>query len=111
MAADVLIRVFAVILLVAANAFFVAAEYALISVRETRIQQMMDASRKGARTVWKLHQRMDEVLSAVQLGVTLASLGLGWIGQATLADIIRRAIADIPHATLYAHSVAIVIAF
>jgi CBS domain containing-hemolysin-like protein len=111
MAGYVLVRVFAVVLLVAANAFFVAAEFALVSVRDTRIQQLIDAHRVGARTVRKLHERMDELLSAVQLGVTLASLGLGWVGEATLASLIQSAIVGVAHAMVYAHSVAIVAAF
>ncbi|MGI9104141.1 MAG: hemolysin family protein [Terriglobales bacterium] len=111
MAGYVLLRIFAVLLLVAANAFFVAAEFALVSLRDTRIQQLIEARRIGARTVLRLHERMDELLSAVQLGVTLASLGLGWMGEATLADVIQSAIGGIPHARAYAHGVSIPIAF
>ena len=72
----VVLRIVAVVLLVAANAFFVAAEYALVSVRETRLSQMIAAHRIGARTVQKLHQKLDLVLNAVQFGVTVSSLGL-----------------------------------
>ncbi len=111
MAGYVLLRVFAVLLLVAVNAFFVAAEFALVSVRETRLQQLIDAHRVGARTVRKLHERMDELLSAVQLGVTLASLGLGWMGEATLAAVILAGIGSVAYAKLYAHTLAIIIAF
>jgi magnesium and cobalt exporter, CNNM family len=111
MAGYVLVRLFAVLLLVAANAFFVAAEFALVSVRDTRIQQLIDTHRIGARTVRKLHERMDELLSAVQLGVTLASLGLGWFGEGTLAAAIQPAIAGIPHAALYSHAIAAPVAF
>ena len=111
MAAYVLLRVLAVLLLIAANAFFVAAEFALVSVRETRIVQLIEARRIGARTVQRLHQRMDEMLSAVQLGVTLASLGLGWIGEPTVAAILLPAFHDLPHAAVYAHGFAIALAF
>lgn len=107
----VLLRVFLVILLVAANAFFVAAEFALVSVRDTRVQQLVAARRIGARTVQKLHQRLDEVLSAVQFGITLASLGLGWVGEATLAHILQGVIGKVPHATVYAHGIALTLAF
>jgi len=61
----VLLRLMGVILLVAANAFFVAAEYALVSIRDTRIEQLIAARRIGARTVQKLHQKLDEVLNGV----------------------------------------------
>ncbi len=111
MAGYVLLRVLAILLLVAANAFFVAAEFALVRVRDTRIQQLIETRRVGARTVQKLHQRMDELLSAVQLGVTLASLGLGWIGEPALARLLQQALGPAPHAVVYAHGLAALIAF
>jgi putative hemolysin len=111
MAGFVLLRVFAVLLLVAVNAFFVAAEFALVSIRDTRVQQLIDANRVGARTVRKLHDRMDELLSAVQLGVTLASLGLGWLGEPAIATLIQMAIGHADHPTVLAHALAVVIAF
>ncbi len=107
----VLLRVFLLILLVALNAFFVAAEFALVSVRDTRIQQLVEARRIGARTVQKLHRNLDEVLNAVQFGITIASLLLGWVGEFTLATLIEPAIAGVPYASLYAHAVAVTIAF
>jgi CBS domain containing-hemolysin-like protein len=111
MATYILLRVLAVGLLVAANAFFVAAEFALVSVRDTRIQQLVEAGRSGARTVQRLHVRLDEVLAAVQLGITLASLGLGWVGETTLAYLLEQLFRDIKHPAVYAHLVAIVVAF
>lgn len=107
----VLLRMLAVLLLVAANAFFVAAEFALVSVRDTRIQQLVEAGRIGARTVQRLHARLDEVLNAVQLGITLASLALGWIGEPALAQLFMPAMGQIPYGSVYAHSIAIAVAF
>ncbi len=107
----VVLRVIAVVLLIAANAFFTAAEYAFISVRETRLQQMIAAHRIGARTVQKLHQKLDHVLNAVQFGVTASSLGLGWIGEASIAHILQRWFIPLPHSQFYAHAVAVVLAF
>ncbi len=107
----VLLRVLAVVLLIAANAFFVAAEFALVSVRDTRIHQLIEAHRVGARTVHKLQEHLDEFLAAVQLGVTMASLGLGWVGEATVAAAMQRGLAGLPHAAVYAHGVAVVVAF
>ncbi len=107
----VLLRVAAVILLVAANAFFVAAEFALVSIRDTRLQQLIDEKRIGARTVAKLHTNLDEVLSGVQFGITLASLALGWIGEPALAGLFLGVIGKVPHAAAYAHTIAIVVAF
>ena len=106
-----ILRVLAVFLLVGANAFFVAAEFALVSIRDTRIQQLIEARRIGARTVHRLHQRLDEVLNGVQFGITLASLGLGWAGEPALARIIQAGIGTIPYANIYAHTTAVIIAF
>ena len=81
MIALVPLRVFVILLLVAANAFFAAAEFALVSVRETRILQLIEAHRVGARTVLKLHQQLTRVVNGVQLGITVCSLSLGWLGK------------------------------
>jgi magnesium and cobalt exporter, CNNM family len=111
MAPLVLLRILVVVLLVALNAFFVAAEFAIVSVRDTRIQQLIDARRTGARTVQRLQQHLDDFLPAVQFGVTLASLALGWIGEPAIAELLLRPLAGLPHAIVYAHTAAVVIAF
>jgi putative hemolysin len=107
----VLLRIILVVLLVAANAFFVAAEFAMVSVRVTRIQQLIAQRRIGARTVQRIQQRLDVFLPAVQFGVTLASLGLGWAGEGTLAAIIMPWMGHIPYASVYAHGISAVVAF
>ncbi|MBS1849594.1 MAG: HlyC/CorC family transporter [Acidobacteria bacterium] len=111
MIAHVLLRVFLILLLVAANAFFVAAEFALVSVRDTRIQQLVNARRIGARIVQKLHRNLDHVLNGVQLGITITSLALGWIGEPILARMFEAPLGHIPYAVVYAHVIAFVIAF
>jgi putative hemolysin len=111
MIAYVLLRVFLLLLLVAANAFFAAAEFALVSVRDTRIQQLIDARRIGARIVQKLHRNLDEVVNGVQLGVTIVSLTLGWVGEPLLAHMMLGPVQDLPHASVYAHGIAIVVSF
>ena len=111
MATLVLLRILVVVMLVALNAFFVAAEFAIVSLRDTRIQQLIDARRAGARTVQRLQQRLDDFLPAVQFGVTLASLALGWVGEPAIAQLLLRPIAGLPHATVYAHTAAVAIAF
>lgn len=111
MIAYVLLRVFVILLLVAANAFFAAAEFALVSVRETRIQQLIEAHRAGARIVLKLHQQLSRVVNGVQLGITVTSLTLGWLGEPVLARLFESWIGSIPHATLYAHAIAVAVAF
>jgi len=111
MIAYVLLRVFLLLLLVAANAFFAAAEFALVSVRDTRIQQLIDARRIGARIVQKLHRNLDEVVNGVQLAVTIVSLTLGWVGEPLLAHMMLGPVQDLPHASVYAHGIAIVVSF
>src|SRR6266404_2961100 len=113
MMAFVLLRVFLILLLVAANAFFAAAEFALVSVRDTRIQQLIEARRIGARIVQKLHRNLDEVVNGVQLGITIVSLTLGWIGEPMVARLVEsfRFVHEMPHAAVYAHTIAIIIAF
>src|SRR6266849_1073757 len=111
MIALVLLRVFLILLLVAANAFFAAAEFALVSVRDTRIQQLIEARRIGARIVQKLHRNLDEVVNGAQLGVTVVSLTLGWVGEPVLAQMMLGLVRDGAHATVYAHGIAIVLAF
>src|SRR5215468_5404019 len=113
MIAYVLLRIFLILLLVAANAFFAAAEFALVSVRDTRIQQFIDAGRIGARIVQRLHQNLDEVVNGVQLGITMVSLTLGWIGEPMVASLVGTLpiVQRLPHVAIYAHTIAIAIAF
>jgi putative hemolysin len=107
----VVLRIVAVVLLVAANAFFVAAEFALVSIRETRLQQLIAAHRIGARTVQRLHQKLDEFIAAVQFGVTISSLALGWIGEAAMARVLEPLFIRLPHSHFYAHGFSIAFAF
>jgi putative hemolysin len=111
MIAFVLLRVFLILLLIAANAFFAAAEFALVSVRDTRIQQLIESRRIGARIVQRLHRNLDEVVNGVQLGITIVSLTLGWVGEPLLAHAVEELLGKVPYANLYAHGVAIVLAF
>lgn len=104
-------RIVAVILLVAANGFFAAGEYALVSIRETRLQQLIDEGRIGARTIRRLHNKLDEVLNGIQIGVTMASLALGWIGEASMARLLEVPLARLPHSAIFAHALATVFAF
>lgn len=97
----------AVAMLILANGFFVAAEFALVSIRETRIEQLLAARVPGARAVRLLQHDLDDFLPAVQLGVTLCSLALGWIGEPLAAGAFLAGMGLLPqmpaHASLYAH--------
>jgi CBS domain containing-hemolysin-like protein len=106
-----LLRFVAVAILILANAFFVSAEFGLISIRETRIEQMLASRVPGSRAVRLLQRRLDELLPAVQLGVTLCSLALGWLGEPLAASLLSPFFAGLPHARLYADFAAATIGF
>ena len=103
----------AVVVLVLANAFFVATEFALVSARRTRLDEMAAAGDGKARLARRAVQSLGRYISATQLGITLASLGLGWIGEPALAGLISGAFAWLPKAlaAVATHGVASAIAF
>ena len=97
-----------VAVLVAANGFFVAAEFALVRARESRVEQMRDDGKKGAALTLVQIDRIDEYLSACQLGITMASLGIGFLGEPAIASLIEGALGDaVPHGLSLAISLAI----
>lgn len=87
---------FGVVLLVLANSFFVAAEFSLVSVRRTRIAEMVAHGQAGAEEVEKAIQNPDRVIAATQLGITLASLALGWIGEPALSHLLQPLVSLFP---------------
>ena len=84
-----LLGLVAVVVLVLLNGFFVAAEFSLVSVRQTRIAELVEAGNAKAETVQLALKNPDRVIAATQLGITLASLGLGWIGEPALSHLIE----------------------
>ena len=113
-ATNVLAKLLAVLFLVAANGFFVGAEFALVSVRRTRLETRAAAGSRRARAALRLINDPTFFISATQLGITLASLALGWIGEPTVATLLEPVASSIapPGRTAYiAHFLAIVIAF
>lgn len=102
-------------LLVLANGFFVAAEFALVGVRRSRVLTLIEAGNKRAATLLRVISMLDAYLSASQFGITLASLGLGWLGESTLARAFTPLFAQILPAGIAAdaaaHTLAVVIAF
>ena len=84
--ADV-IGIVAVLLLVAANGFFVAAEFSLVAVRKSRVAELVAAKRTNASALMRAVDHLDANLAATQLGITISSLALGWIGEPALAAI------------------------
>jgi CBS domain containing-hemolysin-like protein len=97
-----------VAVLVAANGFFVAAEFALVRARESRVEQMRDEGRRGAKLALHQIDRIDEYLAACQLGITMASLGIGFLGEPAIASLIESALGDaVPHGVSLAISITI----
>ena len=106
-----LFRLAAIASLILANGFFVAAEFAIVSLRRSRLTQLIADNTPGARAVERLHARLDDFLPAVQFGVTLCSLALGWIGEPTIAGIVEPLFGRMGHASLYAHLLSASVAF
>jgi len=103
----------AVAVLVLLNAFFVAAEFALVSVRPTRIAELVASGNRAARWVARGLENPDRFIAATQLGITLASLGLGWIGEPALAGLIEPLVELFPaeFALTISHTLSAVLAF
>ena len=100
-------------LLVALNGLFVAAEFALVAVRKTRVEEMVRRGRQGAGAVADATANLDRSIAATQLGITLASIALGWVGEPALARLLEPAFRFLPDAWGVAamHSVAVGLAF
>jgi CBS domain containing-hemolysin-like protein len=93
---SILWRLGLALLLVSANGFFVAAEFALVGSRRTRIEGMARAGNRRARLAESAINHLDHYISGTQLGITLASLGLGWVGESTIAVMISQAFHGLP---------------
>jgi putative hemolysin len=109
----VALHLFAVLALVGVNAFFAAAEFSLVAVRQSRVRQLVEKGDARAKIVEGLLSDLSRVVSGVQVGITLASLSLGYLGEITLAGILSPLVEAIPRpwAAVVAHGVALVIAF
>lgn len=102
-----------VVFLLFANAFFVAAEFSLVSARKTKLVQLSKEGSKLAKAALDLINHMDKSIAAVQLGITIASIGLGWVGEAALVKIIQPLFNSLPDSmqAVATHSLAVSIAF
>ena len=83
------IGILSVLVLVVANGFFVAAEFSLVAVRRSRVAELVAAGRTNARALQRAKDHLDANLAATQLGITISSLALGWIGEPALARLIE----------------------
>ena len=106
-------RILIIPLLVLANAFFVAAEFALVSVRRTRLEELASKRVAGVSFAMGAVDRLDDMMAATQLGITMASLALGWIGEPALAGTMQPWFRFLPAAwgPVAAHTAATIVAF
>jgi putative hemolysin len=107
------LRLLGLFALVAVNGFFAAVEFSLVAVRHSRVRQLVDAGRFRAKIVLDLIGKLDRVVSGVQVGVTLTSLGLGALGESTLASVLRPVLENLPgkHTVVLIHAVSLTVAF
>lgn len=111
-ASGVMARLLVIAALIVLNAFFVAAEFSIVSVRRSRINQLAAVGDVQAQTVQSLQRSIDQLLPTTQIGITLASLALGWIGEDTLALLLRHWLQKLPlPTTTMSHAIALTVAF
>lgn len=108
-----LLGVLAIPLLVLLNAFFVAAEFALVAVRRTRVEEMVQQGKSGALAVRRTITHLDDAIAATQLGITLASLALGWVGEPAVSHLIAPLFQYLPGnwSAIASHSLAAALSF
>ena len=107
------LRLLVVFLLVGCNAFFAAVEFSLVAVRPSRIRQLVEEGDARARVVQSLLEQMSLVVSGVQVGVTLTSLALGFVGEVAIAGVLEAMFAGLagPQSAIWLHGVSLVLAF
>ncbi len=103
----------AVVVLVLANGFFVATEFAIVAVRRSRIDQLAEQGNASARAAQEVVHHLDSYIAACQLGITMASLGLGWIGEPAFAHLVEPPLEALVggFAPAASHAVAVAVAF
>lgn len=109
---DIFINIFVIAFLLFVNGFFVAAEFSLVRVRKTRLEQLCNEGNSYAKTALKLVDNTNRMLAAAQLGVTIASIALGWVAESTIVQLIEPIIKLFPlNAVVTSHVIAVPISF
>ena len=110
---DIFINIFIILFLLFVNGFFVAAEFSLVKVRKTRLEQLCNEGNSNAKKALKLVDDVNKMLAAAQLGVTIASIALGWVAESTIVQLIEPIIRLFAgsYAHLSSHVVAVPISF
>ena len=110
---NMIFNLFVIAFLLFSNGFFVASEFAMVKVRKTRIEQLVNEGNHNAKIALEAIKDLDKFIAAVQLGVTISSIGLGWVGEGTLAHLIEPLFAFLPgiSQTIATHTMSVSIAF
>lgn len=110
---SIIFNLFVIGLLLFSNGFFVAAEFSMVSVRKTRITQLSNEGNLSAKVALEALKDLDKFIAAVQLGVTISSIGLGWVGEATLVRMVEPLFGFLPanYQLAASHTVSVAIAF
>jgi CBS domain containing-hemolysin-like protein len=101
----------AVLFLLAANAFFVAAEFALVKVRGFQLNQALEEGRRTAKLSMRMHRNLDAYLAACQLGITMASLGLGWVGEPAVSALLEPSLSKLGVSEQSLHTISFLVGF
>ena len=107
----ILLQMFLVAFLIAMNGFFVAAEFCCVKMRPSRLETLIQEGNTRAKYAKKLIDELDEALSVTQLGITLASLGLGWVGEPFVAELISPLIHALGIGETLGHTISFALAF
>lgn len=109
----ILLNLIAVVLLIGANGFFVSCEFSLVSMRASRIEELCNEGHPVAPQLQRAHEHLDAYLAATQIGITIASLALGWVGEPAVAGLLTSGFAwvGLPLDPVIGHTIAVVIAF
>jgi CBS domain containing-hemolysin-like protein len=104
-------NIFIIAFLLFVNGFFVSAEFALVKVRKTRLEQLCNDGNRQAKIALKLVNNVNQMLAAAQLGVTIASIALGWVAEATMVQLVEPLVRAIPYGNIASHAVAMPLSF
>ncbi len=105
------VQIVALVILIIATAYFVAAEFAFVKVRSSRIEQLVQEGNKEAVNVQKILNNLDGYLSACQLGITVTALGIGWLGEPTFARLLEPLLEKMNVSSSISHIVGFILAF
>ena len=106
-----ILNLFIIVLMIFLTAFFVAAEFSLVKIRKSRLETLEKENNKRAKLALNIVNHLDSYLSACQLGITLTSLAIGWVGESTMHSILAPLLSYVPLPSALLDSLSIILAF